>query len=69
MACGPVVCYRVLWYRSSTDTLWDDVFLVLCMCVCVLLRMRRWEDNIRTDLREIGCEGVDWIHIAQERDQ
>jgi hypothetical protein len=22
---------------------------------------RRWEDNIRTYLREIGCEGVDWV--------
>jgi hypothetical protein len=30
---------------------------------------RRWEDNIRMDLREIGWEGVDWIHLAQDRDQ
>jgi len=30
---------------------------------------RRWEDNIRIDLREIGWEGVDWIHLAQDRDQ
>jgi hypothetical protein len=22
---------------------------------------RRWEDNIRPDLREIGCEGLDWM--------
>jgi len=27
-----------------------------------------WEDNIRRDLREIGWEGVDWIHMAQDRD-
>jgi hypothetical protein len=26
--------------------------------------MRRWEDNIRMDLGEIGWEVVDWIHIA-----
>jgi hypothetical protein len=25
--------------------------------------------NIRTDLREVGWVGVDWIHLAQERDQ
>jgi hypothetical protein len=25
---------------------------------------RRWEDNIRIDLREIGCESVDWMHLA-----
>jgi hypothetical protein len=30
---------------------------------------RRWEDNIRTDLRETGCEGVDWMRLAQGRDQ
>jgi hypothetical protein len=30
---------------------------------------RRWYDNIRTDLREIGWEGVDWIHLVQDRDQ
>jgi hypothetical protein len=29
----------------------------------------RWEDNIRIDLREIGWEGVNWIHLAQDRDQ
>jgi hypothetical protein len=27
------------------------------------------EDNIRVDLREIGWEDVDWIHMAQDRDQ
>jgi hypothetical protein len=26
-----------------------------------------WEDNIKTDLREIGCYGVYWIHLAQDR--
>jgi hypothetical protein len=30
---------------------------------------RRWEDNIGMDLWEIGWEGVDWIHLAQDRDQ
>jgi hypothetical protein len=29
---------------------------------------RRWEDNIRMDLMEIGWEGVDWVHLAQVRD-
>jgi hypothetical protein len=28
----------------------------------------RWED-IRMDLREIGLEGVDWIHLAQDKYQ
>jgi hypothetical protein len=29
----------------------------------------RWEVNIRMDLTEIGWEGVDWIHLTQDRDQ
>jgi hypothetical protein len=27
---------------------------------------RRLEDNIRMDLKEIGLEGEDWIHLAQD---
>jgi hypothetical protein len=30
---------------------------------------RRWEDNIRMDLREIGWGGMDWIDLAQDRGQ
>jgi hypothetical protein len=30
---------------------------------------RRWEDNIEMDLREIGWVGIDWIELAQDRDQ
>jgi hypothetical protein len=30
---------------------------------------RGWEDNIKMDLREIGWGGMDWIHVAQDRDQ
>jgi hypothetical protein len=29
----------------------------------------RWEDNIKIDLREIGWGGMDWIDLAQDRDQ
>ena len=28
---------------------------------------RRWVDNIRIDLHEVGCEYVDWIGLAQDR--
>jgi hypothetical protein len=30
---------------------------------------RRWVDNIKMVLREIGWGGVDWIDLAQDRDQ
>jgi hypothetical protein len=29
---------------------------------------RRWEDNIKMDLREIGWDSMDWIDLAQDRD-
>ena len=30
---------------------------------------RRWEDNIKMDLREVGCDMGDWIALAEDRDQ
>jgi hypothetical protein len=30
---------------------------------------RKWEDNIKMDLREIGIDGVNWIRLAQDRVQ
>jgi hypothetical protein len=31
--------------------------------------MHTSEDNIKTDLKEIGCENVDWIKLAQDKFQ
>jgi len=28
----------------------------------------RWENNIKMDLQEVGCEGMEWIDVAQDRD-
>ena len=28
-----------------------------------------WEDNSKTDLQEVGCGGVDWIDLSQERNR
>ena len=30
---------------------------------------RRWEDNIKMDLQEVGCKGMDWIKLVQDRDR
>jgi hypothetical protein len=30
---------------------------------------RRWKKDIKMDLRETGWEGVDWMHLAKDRDQ
>jgi len=29
----------------------------------------RWEDNIKMDFQEAGCEGMDWMDLAQDRDR
>jgi hypothetical protein len=35
-----------------------------------LVRPRhRWWDNIKMDLQEVECEGMDWIDLARERDR
>ena len=28
---------------------------------------RRWEDNIKMNLQDVGCEGKDWIYVVQDR--
>jgi hypothetical protein len=33
-------------------------------------RLRRsWEDNIKMDIQELGCGGMDWIELAQDRNR
>ena len=32
-------------------------------------RRRRWVDNIRMDLQEVGCGYMDWIGLVQDRDR
>jgi len=32
-------------------------------------RRCRWEDNMKVDFKKIVCEGMNWIHLAQERVQ
>jgi hypothetical protein len=33
------------------------------------LTRRRWGDNIKMDLQEVGCGGMDWIELAHDRDR
>ena len=30
---------------------------------------RRWEDNVKMDLQEVGSEGMDWVELALDRDR
>jgi len=30
---------------------------------------RRWEENIKMDIQEITCRGMDWVDLAEDRDR
>jgi hypothetical protein len=30
---------------------------------------RKWKDNIKKDLQEVGCRGMDWIDLLQDKDR
>ena len=48
--------YRVLvWKPELKGPLWRP--------------RRRWEDNIKMDLQEVGCGGKNWIELAQDSDR
>jgi hypothetical protein len=40
----------------------------VCVCVCVCVRMCGCEVNIKTDIKEISWEYVDWIHLTENID-
>ena len=46
-----------------------DLFSLLYFCRPLGRTRRRWLDNIRMDLQEVGCGYVDWIGLAQDRDR
>jgi hypothetical protein len=47
-------CIEFCWETLEKQTSWGR---------------RRWEDNIKMDLQEVGCGGVDWIELTQDRDR
>jgi len=49
------------------------IYVFLILYLCTLKRplgrpRRRWVDNIRMDLQEVGCGYLDWFGLAQDRD-
>ena len=36
---------------------------------CLGTLRRKWEDNIKMDLPQMGCEGMDWIELTEDRNR
>jgi len=49
-------------------------YIIIIIIIIIIIRpleglRRRWEDNIRMNLQEVGCGGMDWIELAKDRDR
>jgi len=42
---------------------------VVTLCLFLYMLGSSWEDNIKMDLQEVGCGGMDWIELAHDRDR
>jgi hypothetical protein len=52
--------YKFCHYTQETKSI---VWMFIARPGC------RWEDNITMDLQEVGCGGMDWFELAQDRDR
>jgi len=52
-------CEELNDLNSSPNIVWETTWEI----------RRRWEDNIKMDLQEVGCGGMDWIELSQDRDR
>jgi hypothetical protein len=55
--------------RSEIHDISIESGFTLSLFTVSLVPRRRWVDNIKMDLREIGLHGMDWIKLAKDRDQ
>jgi hypothetical protein len=49
--------------------IYKKILIYFFLYLCLLNYRRRWEDNIKMDVREIGFGDVDWIQLAEDRDR
>jgi hypothetical protein len=69
------VCSAVTLLRGIADVLEDRIAIILWVDMKTVWRRNKTDledqgvDGIEMDLREIGWGGVEWIHLAQDRDR
>ena len=66
----------MLYLSLPNETLLSCYFAALfipCIYILYINKLgrprRRWEDNIKMDLQEVGCGGIDWIDMVPDRDR
>jgi hypothetical protein len=57
-----------VWCAGNTSRTFGPTIFLILICYAHYDR-RRWEDNNKMDLREVGWGGADWIDLAQDRDR
>ena len=63
----PILVKCISGMKSNTST---DPEMCRILCSVILHRLRRrWEDNIKMDLQEVGGGCEDWMELAQDRDR
>jgi hypothetical protein len=70
------ICIYMYYSLRPCSQSWEERKVVLVIYEGILARKRplgrprrRWEDNIKMDLLEIGWGSVDWIGLAQDKDK
>ena len=60
---------RISNIKGLAETKIKNYFTILVGVKTLGRPRRRWVDNIRLDLQEVGCRYMDWIGLAQDRDR
>ena len=60
--------YASSYQKSGWPNRWSAWIWVVWL-QCYGRPRRRWEDNTKMDLQEVGCGGMEWIELAQDRDR
>jgi hypothetical protein len=61
------------FYRIKTEIIRRYLVWKFCLILASVLKLgrprRRWEDNIKADLRKVGCGTIELINLAKDRDR
>jgi hypothetical protein len=69
MAVSQSMCHGMLVCLEKGRSMPHDLLIYSVLAGPLRRSRHRWEDNIKTDVRETGWGNMDWIDLAQDRDE